>query len=82
MRTVQISYDESFLLLSGQNPADFEKEARFLLVLKLFELHRLSAGKASEWLGLNKLDFLYKAKDAGVPVTEMDEDELDAEFKA
>lgn len=42
MRTVQIQYDENFLLLTGQNPADFEREARFLPVLKLFELHRLS----------------------------------------
>lgn len=81
MRTVQIPYDEKFLLLSGQNPADFEQEARFLLVLKLFELHRLSSGKAAEWLEINKLDFLYKAGQLGAPVTEIDTDECDAEFK-
>ncbi len=80
MKTLTIHYDDS-LLLSGQNQEELEKEARFLLALKYFELRRISVGKAAELSGMNKLDFLAQASQLNVPVVDLDEDQLDAEFK-
>jgi predicted HTH domain antitoxin len=51
-----------------------------LLALKLFELGRLSAGKAAELSGLTKPQFLRKASDLGVPVVRLDPDQLNGEF--
>ena len=48
MKTLNIPYSEDLLLITGQEPEIFEREARFLLALKFFELRRISAGKAAE----------------------------------
>lgn len=80
MKTLTIPYDESMLSLTGQSPEEFEQEARFLLALKLFELGRISIGKASEFSGMNKLDFLSKVSAMNIPVVDWDEDQFAQEF--
>ena len=81
MKTLKIPYDESLLLLTGQNPDEFEEEARYLLALKLFDLHRISAGKAAELSGMTKPEFILKTSRLGVPVVDLDDDQLNAEFR-
>lgn len=68
-------------LLLGLEPEEFEREARFLLALKFFELRRISAGKAAEMSGMEKPEFLLKASQLNVAVVDPDQDQLDAEFK-
>jgi predicted HTH domain antitoxin len=80
MKTLTIQYDEGLPSDWGESPAAFEMEARLLLGLKLFELGRISAGKAAEFAGLAKRDFLVKASALGVPVARLDEDQLAAVF--
>ena len=72
---------KGLLLLMGSEPEEFEREARFLLALKLFELRRISAGKAAEMSGMQKSEFLLKASQLNVAVVDLDQDQLDAEFK-
>jgi predicted HTH domain antitoxin len=76
-----MTYDEALPLAIGETPAQFEEEARFLLVLKLFELGKISAGKAAEMCGMNKAVFLWKASDLGVPVVRLDKTQLETEFE-
>jgi len=80
MKTITIQYDESIPFSLGESPGEFEHEAVFLLALKLFELGRLSAGKAAELCGMAKPTFLWKAGEMGVPVARLDEDQFEAEF--
>jgi predicted HTH domain antitoxin len=80
MKNLTIPYDESLLLSMGQEPEEFEAEARFLLALKLFELRRVSSGKAAELSGLSKPEFLLKASALKVPVVDLDEEQLNIEF--
>ena len=65
----------------GTPPEAFEQEARFLLVLKLFELCRIAAGKAAALSGLGKAEFLFKTSQLRIPVVDLDNDQLDAEFQ-
>lgn len=51
-----------------------------MLALKLFEVGRLSSGKAGELCGMGRVEFLLAAGRAGVPVLALDADELSAEF--
>lgn len=44
------------------------REAKCLLALKLFELGRLSSGKAAEMCGMNRVDFILLVGRSGVPV--------------
>lgn len=81
MKTLSIPYDEGLLLLMGLPPEAFEQEARFLLALKLFELRRISSGKAAELSGVSKPEFLFKTSQLGIAVVDLDEDQLDDEFQ-
>lgn len=55
-------------------------EAKFMLALKLFEVGRLSSAKAGQLCGMGRVEFLLAAGRAGVPVLNLDNDQIDAEF--
>jgi predicted HTH domain antitoxin len=80
MSTVRIDLPESVLAATGQSRDEFVREARFLLAVKLFEMGRLSSGKAAEACGIGRVDFLFRAAAAGVPIVQLDEDEMEKEF--
>lgn len=80
MGTIQIELPESVLVSTGQSAEEFIREAKFLLALKLFELGRMSSGRAAELCAMPRLDFLLLAGRMGVPVADLDEDEMEREF--
>jgi predicted HTH domain antitoxin len=82
MSTINIELPESLLLSTGQSQEEFVREAKFLLALKLFELGRLSSGRAAELSGMNRVDFLLLAGRSGVPVADLDDAEREREFSA
>lgn len=73
MATLSIELPETVLLATGQSRDEFLTEARFLLALKLFELGRISSGKAAEICGMGRVEFLFAAGRHGVPVADLDE---------
>lgn len=80
MSSITIELPENVLLSTGQSQEDFVREAKFLLALKLFELGRISSGRAAELSGMNRVDFLLTAGRMGVPVADLEGDELKREF--
>jgi predicted HTH domain antitoxin len=68
------------LALHSRNRDEMESRSRFLLALKYFELGELSSGQASRMCGMGRVLFLSEAARMGVPATELEGDELDAEF--
>ncbi|HEX7184056.1 MAG TPA: UPF0175 family protein [Thermoanaerobaculia bacterium] len=80
MGVIHIDLPESVLLATGQSQEEFVKEAKFFVALKLFELGRVSSGRAAELCGMGRVEFLLFAGRAGVPVADLDEAELDREF--
>lgn len=80
MSTIQIELPETVLLSTGQSREEFVREAKFFVALKLFELGRLSSGRAAEMCDMPRVEFLLGAGRAGVPIADLDEDELNREF--
>ena len=80
MSTVRIEIPDNLLPPTGPSREEFVREAGFLLALKLFETGRWSSGMAAEACGLGRIDFLFRAAAAGVPLVELDEDEMAREF--
>jgi predicted HTH domain antitoxin len=58
-----------------------EQEAKLFLALKLFELGRLSCGKAAEVAGCSKRAFLEQLGKHGIPVFNTSPEELDEDEK-
>lgn len=77
--TVHLELPDAFRA-SGQSSEEFAREAKLLLALKLFEMGRLSSGQAAEGVGIPKVEFLLEAGRQGVPVVDLDDEEMDQEF--
>jgi predicted HTH domain antitoxin len=61
---------------------DFLRELRFLGAAKLFELGRLSSGKAAQLAGMDRVAFLYALDRIGVPAINLRDEEVEAEIQA
>ena len=81
MPMLQIPYSDDLLVASGQEREELEGELRFLLASKLFELRRLSLGKASELAGVPKLRFMDQLGLRGIPVINLADDQIADELR-
>lgn len=55
-RTLEIPYPEDLPEVMGKSPEAFEQELIFLVAAKLYELGRISSGRAADlagWIGLS-----------------------------
>jgi len=74
-------YPDDLLITSGNSPEALEAELAFLLAVKLFELRRLSLGKAAAFCRMGKLQFIYELGRLQVPVINLDDDQLADELR-
>lgn len=81
MRTLSLPYPDDLLITSGKSPQALEAELIFLLAVKLFELRRLSLGKAADFCNMNKLQFMYELGRLQVPVINLDDDQITDELR-
>lgn len=71
----------TMLSLSLDLPPDISAdEARLLLAIKLFELHRVSLGKAAEIAGYSKAAFIEIASKNGVAILDYPAGDLEKEM--
>lgn len=81
MNTLSIPYADDLLVTSGKAPEELEAELSFLLAVKLFELHRLSLGKAAEFCGMEKLKFMFELGRLKIPVVNLSDDQIADELR-
>lgn len=79
MRLV-IDYPELLPDVLQQTRSEFEREARMAMAAKLFEMKRLSSGMAAQLAQMERVEFLLNLHRYGVPVLDLDEDELQADI--
>lgn len=58
-----------------------EEKLKEYLVLELYRRHEISSGKAAEWLGMSRLEFIRYASRLGIPYIDLDEQELGEEIR-
>lgn len=80
MASLTIDLPDSLLLTSGQSRDELVHEARLLLLAKWFEMGRVSSGVAAEVLGMPRIEFLLTVGKMGIPVIQLDEEELRREL--
>jgi predicted HTH domain antitoxin len=76
-----ISYPDTFPDVLGHTREQFEQEAKWAMAVKLFEMKRLSSGMAASLIGTDRVTFLLKLGDYGVPMMDLTEDELQSDLE-
>ncbi len=82
-----LEYPAELPLLLKTSRREFEAEVRFLAAAKLYELGRISSGKASRMaqmprpLALPSVEFLTKLGEYGIPAVNLSGDEVKAEVE-
>ncbi|NUM37023.1 MAG: UPF0175 family protein [Candidatus Brocadiae bacterium] len=70
MNTIKMTldYPEDILLALNETSEEFSKRLKILGAVKLYELSKLSLGKASELAGMDKISFIAELDKCKVPV--------------
>ena len=69
--TLAIEYSDEVLLSAGLPEREFNEEARFLLAAKLYELGRLTSGRAAAMCGKGRVEFLCSLPRIGVSISNL-----------
>lgn len=81
-RELRIPYPEKLPEAMGQTPDEFEHEMRFLVAAKLYELGRITSGRAADVAGMERADFLNELGAHRISVWNYDAEELEQEIEA
>ena len=79
--SIQVEYPEHFPDALQTTPDGFEQEARMAMAAKLFEMKRLSSGMAAQLAGVDRVSFLMRLSQYGVPMQDLTLDELESDLK-
>jgi predicted HTH domain antitoxin len=82
MKQVVISYPDGLAQAMKLSDREFGQEVSFLAAAKLYELGKLSAGKAAQLAGFDRLTFLTRLGSVGVPAINLRDEEAEAEVAA
>lgn len=82
LKEATITYPQGVPQLLKMSDAEFAGELRFLAAVKLYELGRLSSGKAAELAGMGRVEFLWSLASVGVPAINLRDEEIELEVSA
>ncbi|MBN1136282.1 MAG: UPF0175 family protein [Anaerolineae bacterium] len=77
-----VRYPDDLALAVQTTPEEFEAQVRLMAALKMFELGKLSSGKAAQLAGLSRFEFLEMCGRYRVSVFSYPPEELAAELAA
>jgi predicted HTH domain antitoxin len=76
MSAVQLDTPEETLISLKTDAESFARDLKLLGAIKLFELGKLSSGRAAQLAGLSRIEFLMTLGRYGVSPFQMTEEEL------
>ena len=85
LKTLEIPYPEDLPEAMGESREAFEQELKFLVAAKLYELGRITSGRAAELAGLNRVEFLdllgrYRISVFNYPLEELERENVGGSY--
>jgi len=81
MPVINISCPDSVLVSLKETPEQFAKEAKKLLAVKLYEMGKLSSGRAAELAGMSRVSFLQALDKYGTAIFDITKEDLERDFQ-
>ena len=76
MKTIQIEISDELFLSLKESPEELSREIRRAAAAKLYELGKISSGRAAELAGISRVQFLQTVGRYGVGIFQLSEEEL------
>ena len=80
MPTISIQCPDSVLISLKESPEEFAREATKMLAVKLYEMGKLSSGRAAELAGMSRISFLQFLAGLDTPIFDLTKQELERDF--
>ncbi len=82
MSKITLEYPEGLEQAVQTTPEELQAQIRLMAALKMFELGKLSSGKAAELAGLSRVEFFEMCGRYRVPIFNYPPEEWEAELQA
>jgi predicted HTH domain antitoxin len=80
MAELTISYPEDLLLSLKETPEQFQAEARLLLAAKLYEMGKITTGRAAQMAGMSRVELIFALGRLGLSPIGVEPDELEQDL--
>jgi len=80
MTTIQIALPDEVLISMKKTPEEFSREIRIAAAAKLYELGKLSSGRAAELAGVSRVSFFQLLSKYNVPIFDLTAEELEQDL--
>ena len=81
MKALAVTYPDNFELAVSTTSAEFEAQVRLMAALKMFELGKLSSGKAAELAGMSRVEFFEMCGRYRVSIFNYSPEDLESELQ-
>lgn len=81
MEKLTLEIPEEVLISLKESPQEFSKSILMLSAAKLYEMGKLSSGRAAQLAGLSRVEFLQALSRYNVPVFDLSTEELERDMQ-
>lgn len=81
MEKLSLEIPEEVLISLKESPQEFSKSILMLSAVKLYEMGKLSSGRAAQLAGLSRVEFLQSLSRYDVPIFDLSSKELERDLQ-